>query len=198
VIRENPGCYGLPTAVSALSPSCRACPVRAGCAHAAFALLELLPDNPLTRRERLSLSVTRTALASTPPGDAGTPTPARVAASPRGVKHLILTPPQLAALAHYPERIASQVRQLLQRGWFDFAKAELRAGRNPADKGWKKVLCAQLLAGPSSRRDLELALVQQLKLSPASARMQASVGLAIFAAGRLASERFGQVALQPN
>ena len=88
--------------------------------------------------------------------------------------------------------------KLLERGWFDFAKGEIRAGRNPADKGWKKVFCELLINGNATRRDLELAFVEQLDMSPGSARAQVSVGISIFAAGRLATEVSGRVVLNPN
>jgi len=195
---ETPGCYGLPTAVSANSQSCRECPVRGACVFEATAFLESLPTNPLTQRERLSLTLTRQALASTPSGSEGTAPAQRVVASSRGVKRIELTPGQLGSIAALPQRVGSQVKKLMERGWFDFARQELHAGRNPASKGWQRVFCSALLAGGASRSELELALVESLDLSEASARVQVSVGMAIFAAGRVATERFGKFSVSPN
>ena len=195
---EHPGCYGLPTAVSATSPSCRDCPSRGGCVYEAFLLLDSLPVNPLTQRERLTLTVTRQALAASPRARGRAVVPPLVVASSRGVKRIALNQEQLAHVAALPAKVASQVKKLLERGWFEFAKGELRAGRNPASKGWQRILCAHLLTGGATRTQLELALVTELQISPPSARVQLSVGIAIFAAGRLAIETFGQVKLLPN
>lgn len=195
---ERPACHGLPTAVSAACASCRSCEFASTCVHEAFELLDQLPVTPETQRERLTLAVTRRALAGVPRLRSKGEGAPLVTASSRGITRLVLTDAQEQELKRLPAKVASQVRQLLQRGWFDYAKSELRAGRNPADKGWKQVLCRLLLAGEPTRAQLELALVEQLDLSPASAKVQASVGLAVFAAGRLATERLGRIALNPN
>lgn len=195
---QHPGCYGLPSAVSASCRSCVLCPVRGGCVFDAEQLLASMPNNPLTQRERLALSVTRQALVSAPPMQGRAAPEPTVVASVRGVKRISLNAQQLDEIARLPARVASQVKTLMERGWFVYAKGELRAGRNPADKGWKKVLCQLLLRGGGSRAELELAFCQQLDMSAGSARMQASAGLAIFAAGRLATERFGRIELSPN
>lgn len=191
----HPGCYGLPSAVSVNSASCRACAFATGCVSAASALLESLPNNPLTRRERLSLVLTRRVLASVPPQGAD---PDVVTTSRRGVKRLVLGAAQLQALAGLPPRVAAQLRADTERGWFDFARRELATGRNPATKGWKKLLCAALLTGGVTRAELQTAFVEQLCMTPGSARAQVSVGIAYFAAARLASERFGRFTLTPN
>lgn len=195
-LNENPGCYGLPSAVSATCRSCVECPVRSGCLVDAGALLERLPDNPLTKRERLSFALTNKALTSVPRRAGDTNPQLTVAASSRGLKRVTLAQSEEQMIQTLPDRVAKQVRQLMERGWFDFARSELRAGRNPATKGWKKVLCECLLKGNVSRPGLVLALTEQLNLTPASAKVQASVGISIFAAGRLATEQFGQ--LVPN
>jgi len=191
-MREHPGCHGLPSAISASSPSCCVCPFRDGCGYKASVLLESLPDNPLTQRERLSLTLTRRALASSPQTNGG-----QVSTSTRGVRRGTLSVSQLGEIATLTPKIASQVRRLASLGWFDFAKQELRAGRNPAGKGWRRILCAMILTG-GTRATLELALVEQMGLTPGSARMQASVGLSIFAAGRIATMQFGQITLLAN
>ena len=195
---EHPGCFGLPSAVSANSNSCRVCPSRVGCVYEASAFLDSLPNNPLTQRERLTLTVTRQALTSSPRAGEGSEVSPVVVASSRGVRRIALTQAQLDYIAPLPQKVASQVKKLMERGWFEFAKAELRAGRNPAAKGWQRVLCATLLKGGATRATLELAFVEQLGMTSKSARVQLSVGLAIFAAGRLATEKFGQVSLSPN
>lgn len=198
-MRQNaPGCFGLPTAVSANSSSCNLCPSRPDCLYEARCFLETLPDNPLTQRERLALAVTCSAFASSPPKEGGAVNTPRVVASSRGFKRMVLSAAQLDSVAQLPIKVATQVRQLLQRGWFDFARCEMKLGRNPAGKGWRKVFCDLLLAGGARRAGLELALVEQLDLSPAAARVQASVGVSVFVAGHIASERFGQFTLGPN
>lgn len=195
---EHPGCYGLPSAVSATSPSCQECPSRGGCLFEAAQFLEQLPCNPLTKRERQSFAITQRAYASVPRGAGDTSTCKTVVASTRGLKRVALRSDEEALLRTLPERVAKQLRQLLERGWFDFAKTELRAGRNPATKGWKRVFCDAILQGQATRASLALALVQKLDLTPESARVQTSVGIAIFAAGRLATEQFGQLVFSHN
>lgn len=195
---ENPGCYGLPTAVSATCSSCRTCPSRAGCVVEAISLIESLPDTPLTRQERQSLSLTRTALTEAPRrfgGVVGTP---MVVASPTGRHKLLLAPSQLDQIARLPAKVASQVKKLTETGWFSFAKSEMQEGRNPASKGWQKVFCQALLTGGASRAGLELALVEQLCMTRASAQVQVSVGLSIFAFGRVATLQLGHFALSHN
>jgi len=193
VSREHPGCYGLPTAISASSLSCRVCPERVGCGYEAFVLLESLPNNPLTQRERLALALSRRALASSPQTNAD-----QVSTSTRGIQRGALSESQLGEIATLPTRVATQVHRLTSLGWFDFAKQELRAGRNPARKGWQRIFCELLLAGGASSATLELALVERMGLMPGSAKAQVSMGMSIFAAGRIATRQFGQFTLLPN
>jgi hypothetical protein len=188
----------MPTAVSAGSASCRACDFRIDCSYQAYALLETFPNNPLTQRERLALTVTRIALAAMPQGAVDTEGARVPVASPYVEGRVTLSAASLDSLSRLPAKVASQARQLMERGWFTFAKAELREGRNPATKGWRRIFCAELLRTQCTRASLELALVEQLKLSPASARVQVSVGMSIFAVGRIATERFGKFDLAPN
>lgn len=195
---EHPGCYGMPTAVSAGSASCRACDFRIDCSYQAYALLETFPNNPLTQRERLALTVTRIALTGMPQGSARTEGSTAPVAYPYVEGRVALSLATLDSLSRLSGKVAAQARQLMERGWFDFARSELAAGRNPAAKGWKKIFCAALLHTQCTRASLELALVQQMNLSPSSARVQVSVGISIFAVGRIATERFGQFALTPN
>ena len=195
---NNPGCFGVPMAVHASSPSCRACAHSSGCLTTAASFLEQLPDNQTTRRERQAIALTRIGLVGAfPSAGEGLPSPV-VTESSRGLRRVSLTPAQDQIVSTFPVRIAKPLRQMLERGWFDFAKVEIANGRNPADKGWKKVLCGFLLAGGVTRDDLILAFVEQLKLTAASANTQASVGIALFVAGHLASERFGKILFNPN
>lgn len=198
VTDEKPGCYGLPVAVSALSSSCRVCPFRASCSGEAFSFLESLPDNPITRIERQSLSLTRKALTSTPSHFHPSEPQPRVVASSRGLKRALLGEAMLDEISRLPPRVVSQVKRLAENGWFDHAKSELRLRRNPADKGWRKIFCNHLLAGGCDRSELESSLVSEAGLSATSARVQTSVGLSIFAAGRVATVQFGRFIVSPN
>jgi hypothetical protein len=198
LVFEHPGCYGLPVAISATSPSCRVCESRSACCLQAFSLLESLPRNPLTSRERLALVVKQTALTSLPPPrEGGTVRPIAVA-NARGVSRVVLSQVALDDIALLPVRVGSQVRKLTATGWFAFARLELKTGRNPSAKGWRQVFCGLLLNGPFSRADLEIAFVDRLGLSAESARVQASFSIAIFFAGRIAREQFGRISLTPN
>lgn len=195
---ERPGCFGLPTAVSANSASCRSCPVQAACLFEAGSLLDTLPNNPLTQRERLSLSLTRRALAGLPQRGNLPAQPAPVATSVRGIQRQALSAAQEQAFCYLPSGLARQARELAARGWFELARSELRAGRNPAAKGWRRVFCGVLLTGGCSRDHLILALMEQLSLGQDTARVQVSKGLSLFAAGRIATEQGGHFALLPN
>jgi hypothetical protein len=155
-------------------------------------------ETPLIKRERQVLTLTRQALTSMPVHRVEGKVAPLIVASTRGVSRLVLTQAQLDDIALLPKKVASQVKRLQERGWFQFAKTEMRAGRNPASKGWLRVFCAKLIKGGIERDNLVLALSESLDLSPASARVQASVGISIFAAGRLATERFGKFELHPN
>jgi hypothetical protein len=194
----KPVCFGSIVSVNAASRTCRACEHAPGCVSAAGALLDQLPVTDHTQRARLDWAVACKALAGTPAravkGE-GAPT---VTASTRGVKRIDLSTAETALVAALPPRVASPVRQLLQRGWFDFARRELAAGRNPAAKGWMRVTCQALLDGRPTRAELLLAFQQQLGLSEPSARVQASIALAVFAAGQLAHEAGGRIRVTAN
>lgn len=194
---QYPGCYGEPIAISASSPSCCICPWQQGCLSEAEKLLGEMPDTPEIKRERQSFAVTWIAFTSVPAvTDRGNPQ-RTVVASSRGLKRIVLSKEQSSLVACLPKRIATQARQLMERGWFDYAKSELSQQRNPANKGWKKVFCEELMNRRATRKSLEVALSSQLALTPHSARVQTSVGIAIFAAGRLATEQFDRIVLNP-
>jgi hypothetical protein len=195
---EHPGCYGIPSAVSASCASCLTCPSRAGCVSEAYAILESLPDNPITQRERQTLTITRIALTEMPRARGRALIPTVVVATSRGRSRIVLCDQQLRQIALLPARVASQVRRLSETGWFSFAVSEMREGRNPATKGWQRVFCRALLAGGASRAALEMALVEQLSMTEASAQVQVSVGLSIFAFGRVATLQLGHFTLSQN
>lgn len=119
-------------------------------------------------------------------------------ASSRGVKRMPLSDADQARIEQLPKRVASQVKRLMERGWFQFARSELLAGRNPGAKGWMRVLCAKLLQGPVTRPQLQLAFQQELQLAPASAKVQASVSIAIVIAGRMVREDARGVFVSPD
>lgn len=198
VTDEKPGCYGLPVAVSALSASCCVCPFRVSCGGEAFSFLESLPDTLETRIERQSLSISRKALTNTPSHLYPREPYQKVVASSRGLKRILLDAVTLDEISRLPPRVGTQVRRLAENGWFDYAKSELRMRRNPAVKGWKKVFCDRLIAGGCERPELESSLVREINLSTVSARVQTSVGLSIFAAGRVATLQFGRFMVSPN
>lgn len=108
-----------------------------------------------------------------------------------------LSPKQELELQRLPQRVASQVRSLWQKNWFEFARRELLQGRNPAPTGWKRTFCLLLINGGCSHQQLEHALQAQ-GLSPGSARSQASLAAAVFHAGRLIAHRQGRYTVSPN
>lgn len=95
-------------------------------------------------------------------------------------------------------RVRSQCQSLLERGWFAHAKEELKAGRNPASKGWKRVFCDMLLAGGCSRSDLRMAFMQSCAMKDASAAVQVSNAVSIFSAGRLIREHLSTITVSHN
>lgn len=182
-----PACHGSAVAVSASSETCRACPHSRSCLRDARAFVLALPDDELSQGARRQLALTTRALLTTPasaPEGQGAPT-----------TRAPLTVAESALVASLPKRVASQVRGLLETGWFDYARSELAAGRNPAAKGWKHVYCQQLLTGRATRETLRMALIESLDLTPASAKVQLCNALSIFAAGNLAVESGGQLRL---
>lgn len=114
----------------------------------------------MVRAERLRLGATHVALQGRAPRPAG----------------------QLAA------PVASMVERLQRTGWFAFAKRELSIGRNPAPKGWQRLLCDGLLRGGVGRDEFRIALQTELQMTPGSAKVRASRGLAVFVAGELIAE----------
>lgn len=91
------------------------------------------------------------------------------------------------------------VERLRKTGWFALAKRELAMGRNPAPKGWQRLLCDFLLRGGAARDELRLALQTELQMTPGSAKVRASRGIAVFVAGELIAETSpGRFTLRQN
>lgn len=170
-----------------MSASCRACTHARACVSEASQFLDSLPDSPGRKSDRQSIVLTEQGLVPTRTL-AGRVDVNVVVASTRGLRRLMLSPAQLSAIATLPEKVASQVKTLLERGWFEFARRELNAGKNPEEKGWRHVYCRHLLSGVSTRASLELAFIEELQMAPASAKVKVCTALAIFAAGNLAVE----------
>lgn len=178
----NLSCHGLAACISLTSPKCGACSSAHSCASLALLDLELSGDlfGIGAERQRLNLFAQRSL--GTPSGEAkgmGDRSP-------------------VANLTSLAPRVASQVKRLSGKGWFAFARQELQLGRNPAEKGWRKVFCRLLLERRCSRHALHHALMSELGMTDGSARAQASVAISIMAAGRLAVEVRGQVRFTPN
>jgi hypothetical protein len=196
-LNERPGCYGSAVAVSAENPSCRACASRVGCVLTASQLVARMPDSAHARRARQALAVARTVLL-TPPEHGVRGEPARaVVASSRGRKRMTLSEREEAIVARLPAKVASAVRSAFESGWFEHARTELAAGRNPAEKGWRKVLCHAML-GQWSRPQVIAAFQGELGLTESSAKVQVSVGIAMFAAGGLIVDAGGRLRFNPD
>lgn len=188
---SRPACYGSPVAVSQGCETCQGCQVRLGCADAALRLVEGMPDSPLLQRERQRLSLARQALGGAPRAEgAGEGARARTRVG--------LTPEQQRAVASLGKAAGSLARQLFERGWFEFARRELAAGRNPGRNDWQRILCAGLMKGGISRQQLQLAYQEQLELTPGSARVRVSKAVSVFLAGRLVVEVEGRLQINPN
>lgn len=194
---EHPGCYGLPSAISESSPSCRVCPSNGSCGIEAQALLGGLPESPLIKRERQSLATTCRVLASVRSGGEGVGSSEVVRTSCRGVKRIALSPKQEEQIALLPVQVRTAFRRLMELNWFEFAKAEMLAGRT-SGSGWQKVFCSMLVANNCTRGALTLAFQTELGMTASSAKVKASLAIKIFSLGRLATEQFGQIVLSRN
>lgn len=175
----RPGCYGSFIAITHLSETCRACVHSDSCGREAGRALEEMEVSPavLNERKRLAAAVQGLRIS-------GKSTVAMV------------TQAELERLSTLPAAVSTMVKKKLKGGWFEFARQELRAGRNPGSKPWEKLLCAALLEGGISQRDLTLAFQTQLGMTPGSAKVRACKALAVFREGLLARERGGLVVLE--
>lgn len=186
---ENPGCYGLPVAVNANSKSCLECAVKVACVGLAFSFVQSLPESVTSSRERRSISITLDAFRGTPLQSSGADPSVLVSTTTRGVKRIRIAEQEKERFNQLPSRVATQVLRLSELGWFNFARGEINVGRNPGKGGWKFSFCSALIDGGVTRQQLELKVSSENKISPRAAQTQVSVGLAIFAAGGLASIR---------
>lgn len=187
-----PGCYGLPSAISAASESCRSCGAKGHCAKESFSLLEKLPDKALVMREKQALTLTIKGLFERSASAVkGLHYPV-IKITRYGLKRVELTPEQEKYLNSLPRKVGEQTRQLMEKGWFDFARQEIKSGNNPALKGWRFIACQKLIENKkTSWSELTEAFVSELGLTLKSAKTQASIGIAIFAAGGLVKEAEG-------
>lgn len=183
----SPFCLGLPSVVSATSSVCVRCTEVRKCLTLAETRLAAMPDLPEVDTARRNVAVARSALAG--------PTTAPAKASTRGVVRRKLTERELSRIKGLPPRVACQVRTLLERGWFEFARVELAAGRNPAKKGWMRVVFQQILERRATRESIKLAFVEELGMKPKSAIVQASLGIATLVALDLVREVAGRIVL---
>lgn len=180
-MNASPSCFGMVSTISHLSETCCACECATACARTAATWLQSLPDSVPVMRERERIAVTRQALASAP-----------VAGQVVGtVQRAPLSADQQAAIGGIGQAVASLARRLFETGWFEFARQELAAGRNPGKKDWQRIFCEGLLAGGISRQGLQLAYQEQLGLTPGSARVRVSKAVSVFLVGGLATEVSG-------
>ncbi len=185
---KYPACFGSPVAVSHLCETCRACCSKSACAHAASAFFDGLPDTPVLKRERQRMALVRQALTELAP----------IGAVPGSSKRVPLTAEQQAIVAELSKQTGSLVRQLFEKGWFQFARREMAAGRNPGHKNWQRILCQALMDGGITRPGLIQAYQEQLGLTPGSAKVRAHKAVTVFRAGRLLTERNGHIELLLN
>jgi hypothetical protein len=176
-------CHGMAVAVSARSPACLRCPSALSCIATAERRAASEGEGSAQVRQHLSL-VREALLKHAAPATLVDPTPP-VTASSRGVLRIKLTDQDRQFLSSLPQRVAGPTRNLMERGWFPYARRELRAGRNPVQKrGWKQVLCSSVLES-QSRGQFEARLQRDLGLTSGSARAQCSFALSIFRAGKV-------------
>jgi len=160
------------------------------CGAKAGSFLEGQGDSPLMQRERLRISMVRQSFNNAPPGQGGH--------APTTPQRRALSAAESAHVNGLATKVQVSVRRLLSAGWFDFAKDEMRAGRNPGRKEWQRILCQGLLAGGISRAELCVAFEQRLDMTPGSAKVRASSAVSIFFAGRLLIEQAGRMTLNRN
>lgn len=183
-----PACFGSPTAVSHLCETCRSCVAASACVSQAISLLESFRVTPLLQRERQRLSLFSQVVTDAPRGRQIPDTPTRTG----------LTAKQEAVVSGLGSAAGSMARQLFQKGWFSFAKSEMRAGRNPGRNDWQRILCAALMDGGTSRTALQVSYQEQLNLTPGSARVRVSKAVTVFLAGGLLYESNGKLQLSQN
>lgn len=186
---KAPACFGSPVVVSHLCETCRSCSFVFSCLNQAESMLSRFADTETASRERQRLALSRQALTSSPSESVG---------AGGSIKRATLSSEQENALSRLGKATSSLSRQLLEKGWFEFARSEMRAGRNPGKKGWQQILCDFLIQGGVSRGDLQLAYQEQLNLTPGSARVRVSKAVSVFFAGRLIIETNNKIVLAGN
>lgn len=186
----RPACFGMPVAVSDLSPTCRECPNQNACTAQALSFLDTLSNTESVKQERQRIALVRQGFASTP--HAATDPEGRAGA------RRALTPEQESVVAQLPQQVATMVKKLFASGWFEFARRELHAGRNPGRNDWQRLLCGGLLRGGITRAQLQLAYQDKLGMTAGSAKVRVSKAVATFLAGRLLIEREGSLQLSHN
>jgi hypothetical protein len=152
--------------------------------------LEKQGQNPLIQRERQRISMVRQSFLSAPETS--------IKGVPTSHARRALGDSEIESISLLATNIQGPTRRLLASGWFDFAREEMRSGRNPGRKPWQRILCEGLLNGGISRRDLQAAFEVQLNLNPASARVRASTAVSVYTAGRLLIEHSGRLVLSQN
>lgn len=147
--------------------------------------LDLMGSSDTVRKEKLRLAMVGKLLADAP--------------QRFGVgKHRVaLSEQQEARLQGLSQAVASMVRQLRSKGWFEFARRELARGHNPVGQNkrdaWMQVLCEGLLQGGISRRGLCVAYEEKLRMTPGSAKVRVSKAVAVFLEGGLLRETSGRL-----
>lgn len=180
-------------AVSHLCESCRECSIKTACVEQAIGFLQgMRGDSENLKRERLRLAAVRQQLVNVPLVGA-VPNPKQSARrAPTGI-----APDQERVIAGLATHLRVTARKLFATGWFDHARREMLAGRNPGRNDWQRVMCDALMRG-LPRAQLQLAFQEQMGLSSASAKVRTSNAVNLFTAGRLLIETEGRLQIRQN
>ena len=187
----SPACHGSAVVVSNHCETCQKCKVRDSCVSQAISFVESLTDTPAYRTERERLALVQQALTRDPFDVHGGGTTI-------SKKRIALSAEQEKSVASIGKSAGSIARGLFERSWFEFARSEMRQGRNPGRNEWQKIFCDALINGGTTRNDLQVAYQEQLDLKPDSARVRVSKAISVFHVGRLVVERSGMLLLNPN
>lgn len=165
--------------------SCKTCRASASCVGSALSLLDTMGESERARKEKLRLAAVGKMLAGAPQQFGA------------GKYRVALDECQEERLKSLPEAVASMVRQLQVKGWFEFARREMMQGRNPAGSSrrdaWMRLLCRELVAGGTTRKALCMAYMQELGMTPGSAKVRVSKAVSVFLAGGLLREISGRL-----
>lgn len=187
----NPVCFASVAFSDPTGPVCSGCSLAVACHGGALQRLELLPDTVETRSARVRLESAGRAMAGQ--GRVG------LQVSRRGVARRELTADESHRLRSLPARARSQARRLAERGWFDYARAQLAAGRMPAGIEGSKLAVAlrRMLTGDCGRHDLVAAFVMSGN-TPGAAQVEATTAASVLHYGRLATSYADRFVLNPN